>query len=333
MAVYDDACSWSVSKNTCGGGNANDWTTTMQDIEPYWDFGVPGNSHPFYQPQYGDYAGFSTIANSIYHGLAVTYRQRLKDVTLDFNYTYSHSMDDASGLQNAGYFSSSALILNPLQQKDMWASSDFDMKHMINVNAVVQLPVGRGKHFLGGSGGVADAIVGGWQFSSIFRWNTGLPLGTPIDSNTWATNYENQAETTMINSVPINGCVARNGLGVVPNFFSGCDIKAIYQSFRNAYPGETGQRNVFRYPGYIDMDMGLGKTWKMPYKEGHTLQFRWETFNISNTQSFTGVGGRSGWGVSPSEIGTARVPASTFGNLSSIQGTPRVMQFGLRYGF
>lgn len=333
MAVYDDACGWSATKNTCAGGNANDWTTTMQDMEPHWDFGQPGNSHPFYQPQYGDYAAFSTIANSIYHGLAVSYRQRLKDVTLDFNYTYSHSMDDASGLQTAGFFSSAALILNPLRQRDMWGSSDFDMKHIININSVVQLPVGRGKWLMGNAKGVAQAVLGDWQVSNIFRWNTGLPFGTPIDSNTWATNYENQAETTMTRPVPINGCVARNGNGVPPNFFSGCDIKAIYQSFRNAYPGETGQRNVFRYPGYIVMDMGLSKSWKMPYKEGHELQFRWEAFNISNTQHFTDVGGRSGWGVLPSQIGAAKVPASTFANLQAIQGTPRVMQVGLRYSF
>ena len=333
MAVYDDACAWSSSKATCAGGNANDWTTTMQDIEPYWDFGKAGNSHPFYQPQYGDYGAFSTIANSIYHGLAVSYRQRMKDLTVDVNYTYSHSMDDASGLQTAGFFSSSALILNPLRQRDMWASSDFDMKHMININSVVQLPVGRGKMLLGDAHGVVQAVLGGWQVSNIFRWNSGLPLGTPIDSNTWATNYENQAETTMIRPVPINGCVARNGKGVAPNYFGSCDIKAIYQSFRNAYPGETGGRNVLRYPGYIDMDMGLGKTWKMPYREGHELQFRAEVFNISNTQSFTGVGGRSGWGVLPSQIGAAKVPSTTFANLQSIQGTPRVMQFGLRYSF
>jgi hypothetical protein len=333
MAVYDDACAWSNTKNTCTGGNANDWTTTMQDIEPYWTFGVPGNSHPFYQPQYGDYNSWTTIGNSTYHALAVSFRQRLKDVTLDVNYTYSHSLDDASGLQSAGGFSSSALVLNPLRQHDMYASSDFDMKHIVNVSSVVQLPFGRGKLFAGSANGVEDAIIGGWQLSNIFRWNTGLPLGTPIDSNTWATNYENQAETTMINSVPISGCVSRGGKGVVPNFFGACNITQMYQSFRNAYPGETGGRNVLRYPGYIDMDMGLGKTWKMPYKEGHELQFRAEVFNISNTQHFTGVGGRSGWGVLPSQIGANKIPASVFANLQSIQGTPRVMQFGLRYSF
>ena len=36
-----------------------------------------------------------------------------------------------------------------------------------------------------------------------------------------------------------------------------------FQHFRNAYPGETGERNVFRVPGYFVLDMGLGKTFHL----------------------------------------------------------------------
>jgi hypothetical protein len=63
----------------------------------------------------------------------------------------------------------------------------------------------------------------------------------------------------------------------------------VYQSFRNAYPGEGGPRNIFRYPGYIDLDLGLGKSFKMPWNEGHQLQIRWDVFNVTNTQRLTGI--------------------------------------------
>ena len=66
-----------------------------------------------------------------------------------------------------------------------------------------------------------------------------------------------------------------------------CDITKIYQNFRNAYPGETGPRNYLRYPGYVDLDLGLGKSWKMPYGENHVLQLRWDVFNVTNTQRLT----------------------------------------------
>ena len=49
----------------------------------------------------------------------------------------SHSLDDASGLQTSGNFGT-ALILNPIRQEDNYASSDFDVRHIVNVNGVWQ---------------------------------------------------------------------------------------------------------------------------------------------------------------------------------------------------
>lgn len=312
QAVYDDALS-----------NTNDWTTTMLDMEPYSVIGP----HAFYQPQYGALASWATIANSNYHALALSLRERLRSLTVDFNYTYSHSLDDASGLQNSVSYSGSALILNPLRQRDNYGSSDFDVRHIINANSVWQLPFGRGRAFASDSGGLLDALIGGWQLSNIVRWNTGLPLSMPIDANTWSTNWNVQSKTSLVRPLPVSGCPDR---GQTPKFFGACDLKAAYQSFRNSYPGETGGRNYFRLPGYINVDMGLGKTWKMPYSEAHNLQFRWEVFNLANAQAFdTLTGGRSGWGIFPGSTD----PAPNFSNFERIQGTPRVMQFGLKYSF
>jgi hypothetical protein len=312
-AVYDDAFNF----------NGNDWTTTMLDFENASNVGP----HAFYQPQYGALVAWSTIGNSNYHGLLVTYRERLKDVTVDFNYTYSHSLDDASGLQTGAAYSGSSLLLNGFQQRDNYTHSDFDMRHQINVSSVIQLPWGRGKHFLSGIGGVANAVIGGWQISNIFRFNTGIPLGVPYDSNTWATNWEVQSYMTATKPVPISGCSTR--LVATPKFFGNC-LDSAFSAFRNAYPGDTGQRNFLRAPHYINLDFGLGKTWKMPWREGHELQFRWETFNASNTQNFQDVDySRSGWGIASSQT----APASNFSNWTTIQGSPRVMQFGLRYSF
>jgi hypothetical protein len=301
----------------------NDWTTIQLNMDPYSTIGP----HAFYQPQYGALTSWTTLANSNYHALAVSLRERLRTFTVDFNYTYSHSLDDASGLQAAGAYSSSALILNPLRQRDNYTASDFDVRHIINVNSVWQLPFGRGRTFVPRAGGLLDALIGGWQLSGIFRWNTGLPLGTPIDANTWSTNWENQSETTLIQPVPVSGCPDRRS---PPKFLGNCDVTAIYRSFRNSYPGETGQRNYFRFPGYTNVDLGLAKSWTMPYNEDHKLQLRWDVFNVANYQPFgTLIGGRSGWGILPGSVN----PAPNFSNFSKIQGTPRVMQVGLRYAF
>jgi hypothetical protein len=321
-AAYDDAYS---------GYEANDWTDVAIDIDHYTTVGnvVNGFHHAFYQPQYGALTTWATIGNSTYHALTASYRQRMKDLTVDFNYTYSHSLDDASGLQTDGAYGGASLILNPFRQRDNYASSDFDMRHIINVSSVWELPIGHGKAFMNGSNKIVDGVLGGWQLSNIFRWNTGTPFGAPFDAAAWSTNWEVQSYMTRTSSLPNSGCVTRpTDKTESPKFFGGC-LDQAFSNFRPSYPGETGERNTFRYPGYVDLDFGLSKKWK--FGESKDIQFRWEVFNATNTQRFgTLDGSRSGFGISAG----ATDPTPNFSNfIGPIQGSPRVMQFGLRIGF
>ena len=69
-------------------------------------------------------------------GTMATVSQRLGEkFTMDFNYTLAKSMDDASGLQTSGVFGG-AFVLNPIRQQDNYALSDFDFRHIININSV-----------------------------------------------------------------------------------------------------------------------------------------------------------------------------------------------------
>jgi hypothetical protein len=83
------------------------------------------------------------------------------------------------------------------------------------------------------------------------------------------------------------------------------------------------------------MDLGLDKTWKMFYNENHQLQFRWEVFNLTNTQEFVGLDfSRTGYGIPAVSGGVANQPAPNFTNWTSVNpNSNRVMQFGLRYSF
>jgi hypothetical protein len=314
--------------------SGNDWTDTQAEM----DLALFNDGFPimFMQPQYGALSTWSTIGNSNYHALAVSYRQRLSSLTMDFNYTWAHSLDDASGLQSETGFgnnvSNGSFIINPIRQHDSYANSDFDVRHSINADAVWGLPFGRGKAFMGNAGKGLDAVFGGWQLSSIVRWNTGLPAQpNPFDNARWATNWNVQANVTPID--PIHTCPNRPSNGT-PKLFGGCNVNQIYQNFRNAYPGETGPRNILRMPGYVDIDLGLGKSWKMPYSENHQLQLRWDVFNITNTQHFGGIdGSRTGFGVGLDPgLNHTNAPGN-WSNFTQIQGQPRVMQIGARYSF
>jgi hypothetical protein len=193
------------------------------------------------------------------------------------------------------------------------------------------MPFGRGRALLGGASKAVDAIVGGWQMSGIFRWNTGLPILSPFDDARWATNWNVQANVTPIK--PISSCPDRPTNGT-PKLMGGCNLTQIYQNFRNAYPGETGPRNYLRLPGYVGLDLGLGKTWKMPWNEGQQLQLRWDVFNVTNTQHFGQIdGSRTGFGVVRDPARRGAEPGDNWSNFTAIQGQPRVMQIGARFSF
>ncbi len=149
----------------CAFFSGNDWT----DSEALWDGILAANSAPtrFMQSQYGALSAWSTIGNSNYNAFAASLRTRLSSLTFDLNYTWSHSLDDASGLQSeSGYgnnASNGAFIVNPIRQGDNYASSDFDTRHVINANAVWQMPFGKGGLFSAVRRRLVDAIFGGWQ--------------------------------------------------------------------------------------------------------------------------------------------------------------------------
>ena len=168
--------------------------------------------------------------------------------------------------------------------------------------------------------------MGGWKLTSIFRWNSGLPVGSPSDGNGWSTNLQLTSLTEAV--LPVHPCVSR----ATAQFFA-CNNTFAYQDFRNSYPGEIGQRNFYRQPGYIDLDAGLYKGFKLDRAhlgEKTELQLRWDVFNTTNTQEFgpccTGYQKRSPTTLNP-------MPPGRFATFTSIQGTPRVMQVGLRLEF
>lgn len=301
----------------------NDWTDTQDVMEQGLDRNI------FFHPQYGALSTHSSIGRSNYHAGTVSIRERLgRSFSADFNYTLSHSHDDASGLQTAAQFGGS-FILNALRQRDSYSNSDFDIRHIINANALWELPFGRGRSFFGNANNVANAIIGGWQMTGIFRWNSGLPISTPFDDARWATNWNAQSNTVRTDG-SIQPCPVRGG-----RLFD-CNTLEAYRSFRNAFPGETGDRNVFRLAGYVNLDMGITKSFNLPWSESQRLTFRVEAFNVTNTQRMNApdTGSRTGYGLGldPATFELNDIPVN-WARFTSIQGAPRVMQFGIRYSF
>ena len=213
-------------------------------------------------------------------------------------------------------------VINSWDREAQRAVSDFDMRHQWNANWVVELPVGQGKPVLPSLGSAGQAVLGDWQLSGLMRLTSGLPLSV-LNGLAWPTCYCYQHFAEPVGSVPeqTNAKNARLiGGGNGPNVFS--DPAAALASFRQVLPGEIGQRNNLRGDGIFSIDMAIGKRFPMPF-EGHSLQFRAEAFNVTNSVRFN----PDAW-----ETLSFVFPGS-FGNYSQVMIPPRVMQFGLRYEF
>lgn len=170
----------------------------------------------------------------------------------DFNYSRSKSFDTGSTLEGGdGGPNYGGLVLNAFNLNGSRALSNFDVPNNFNGDFLWRLPVGRGRHFGSQLSRVADAIVGGWQLTGIWRYHTGLPINFQEASGSNAVASQQASDSVRIRPVQ----TSTGDVGGYPNIFA--NQVAAYQSFQNAMPGQQGDRNVFRLPHYSTMDAGL----------------------------------------------------------------------------
>jgi hypothetical protein len=204
------------------------------------------------------------------------------------------------------------------------AVSDFDTTHQFNANWIANLPFGKSKRFAGNAQGAAEAIIGGWQLSGVVRWTSGFPFSVD-NGNFWPTNWDEQGVAQMI-AKPRSGHF-RQANGTISVF---ADASTAITNFQHPYPGQSGSRNAVRGDGYAGWDMALNKSWKMPW-ENHSLQFRWEVFNIPNLHRFNVLSGVGN--AACACIASLQQVPERFGAYTGLLTDPRVMQFALRYEF
>jgi Carboxypeptidase regulatory-like domain/TonB dependent receptor len=280
--------------------------------------------YAYFSPQYSSLYAWRSIGNSAYNGLQLTLKHKGRGLDFDFNYTFSKSIDVGSNAERINEFQGfgfASQVINSWAPKQLRAVSDFDTTHQLNSNWVIELPVGSGKRFAGNLHGVGQTLFGGWTLTGIFRWTSGYPFSVEPGLGFWATNWQLTSADVLVGPKPKTG-VFTDPSGN-PNVFQG-DPNTVGQAFRHAYPGESGQRNNLRGPGYLGLDSGIAKTWSIT--ERQALRFSWDVFNVTNTPRFD-VG-------SMQFIGNNSVSSgSTFGEYTATMTKPRVMQFALRYSF
>jgi hypothetical protein len=223
------------------------------------------------------------------------------------------------------YSSLNNVIINAWDPKQQRAVSSFDATHQLNANWIAELPFGKGKALLNSSNAFLNSLVGGWQLSGLIRITSGFPVNVDNGYSNYPTNFEQEGNANLVAKVQTGAYAVTSGpdAGNISIFKNG---PAAISSFDYAYPGQAGGRNQIRGDGYFGIDMGLAKRWLMPWSDSHSVQLRWEVFNVTNSVRFDV---QSSLTSSSLTLGSG----SSFGNYSGLLTNPRIMQFALRYEF
>ena len=297
----------------------------------YYRTGNYTGPNVFYSPQYSSLYALRTMTNANYNALQVTLQHKMTHgLQFDVNYTYGKSIDVSSDAERVGSWGGfGGQIINAWNPFSNRGPSDFDLRHQFNTNFIWEMPFGRGRWLAHDTNAFTDALIGGWQLSGLARWTSGFAVNVD-NGGQYPTNYQLEGNAVLLQ--PVNtgtnytGSGGINGTNSYPNLFTTGNAAA--NSFGYAFPGGTGARNQLRGPGYFGIDLGLSKSWKMPWSEKQSLQFRWEVFNITNSVRFDVQS------ASASTGGTLQNGNSgTFGNFSGTLTNPRIMQIALRYEF
>jgi len=214
-------------------------------------------------------------------------------VQVGLSYTYSHTLDEQSGL---GLFYNGN---NPLNLREAYGSADFDRTQVLNMNYVFQLPN------MARDASLTGKIVNGWSLLGLAVLQSGQPYSVIDFSGAIGSIYYSTADGITNPIVPLaNGCTAKKALTghsgawtpagapsaldpacfTLPLLAAGGLGGAIPSSDPYETGFATGQRNIFRQPFQKRADASLVKVFNV--KEKYNFKYTFDVYNLTNTTSF-----------------------------------------------
>jgi hypothetical protein len=206
-----------------------------------------------------------------------------------------------------------------------YALSSFDSRQRLVVAYVYELPIGKGRRYLGNLSGVANTLAAGWGVNGVTTFQEGYPLGFTMATNNISTYAFGSNTRPNINASchkALGGSIYNrvgNGLSYFNNSLqtasnpTGCwGAPPLF-----TYGNESRTDNQLRTPGVANWDFALYKD--TPIRENLIFEFRAEAFNLFNRVQF---------GSPNTSVGNAQ-----FGQITTDLNTPRLLQFAGRFTF
>ncbi len=267
--------------------------------------------------QYGDYIEFAHAGVANYNGGFLSYRIRnWKGLTLDANFTYSHSLDDVVGCRqdcDNGSYNAYNLLYD-------YGNSTFDRKFVMTVFGMYRLPFGQG-----GGNRFTNQIIRDWAITPIFTKYSGVPLRVGdggagailMTKNTFGNTVHYGVKGDASTGVGTGSDPSNGGTGL--NLFA--DPNAVFNSFRPfqlALDTRTSGGGQLRGQPRWNLDLGVQRKFKIT--ERFSTTFQANAYNIFNKVQF-------------GDPGLSLQNPAGFGVIGGQTNFPRQIELSLRVDF
>jgi hypothetical protein len=271
----------------------------------------PPRTNPNFSNMEFKTAGGNSFYNSLQFGVA---KQLSRGLQFQSSYTWGKIIDETQGEEGAeDFLSSSIFSVWPTRRTIDRAAAQFDLRHVWRLNAIYQLP-------RPAAGGVAGAVLNGWQMGGIFSLQSGYPFSPVLQTNQSRSGTNGTASgIDRPDLVP-----GRSNSNIIRG---GADLYFDPTAFVLQSPGFLGTagRNILRGPGLANLDLSFIKGTPIgKLGESGKLEFRAEIFNILNHTNL---------GMPNNTIFNGASRNATAGQIASTSTKSRQIQLALRLLF
>jgi hypothetical protein len=287
----------------------------------------PLTDRPF--PYWGRIYSRDVGGNGLYSSMQMEATRHYRaGLTFSTAWTWAKNLSDAAG--NSNDFTSEnggGRVANSLDRRGDRGNVGPTRRHRWITSAIYELPLGRGKRWMGNANSVLDAVAGGWRISGILLAQTGpylTPLFTGGDPSGTNAAARGGQRPDMVGHPELSSPTADNwwnrDVFVCPGRLAGaanqfaCNVAPIGR-FGNAGAG------ILRGPGTLNLNFGFGKDFRL--SEQWKLKFEGSFTNLPNHPNYNDPG--------------TNITAISFGRITSARGADsggnRVGLFALRLEF
>lgn len=269
-------------------------------------------------PGFGAITWVNPAGIGTYDALSAKYEHRFANGLYILNsFTWSKALGNSEQQLEtfSGYYAANPQNIRNLAEER--GPSSFDTTFLNATSVVYQLPFGRGRTFGAHLNPIVDAVLGGWEATTIVTADSGLPIDvayTPSAANDVTGRIPDYRGEAIMRPNLVGDPTGASGPAGLNAYFN----KAAFAIPLPSSPFGSLGRDSLRALGLTQWDLGVNKNFRLPFREGMAIQFRSEFFNVLNHTNF----GFPDANITDTAFGTIR---TTF--------PPRQIQFALKLLF